>query len=225
MILGDVCTRSCRFCGVNTGTPLPADRREPFNVAEVVRQMQLKHCVITSVTRDDLEDGGAHIWKQTVIEIRNQNPGITIEALIPDFNGKTDNIIDLLYERPEIVAHNLETVSRLTGTIRVHARYNRSLDVIRLIAEFGLKAKSGLMVGLGETDDEVFKTIEDLRKNKCAILTIGQYLRPTKAHYPVQRYVNPEVFDEYRQFALNCGIGNVESSPLVRSSYHSELHL
>ena len=159
------------------------------------------------------------------MKIRNQNPGITIETLIPDFDGRTENILDLLSAKPEIVAHNLETVPRLTETIRVHAKYNISLDVIRMIADYGLKAKSGLMVGLGETDDEVFQTIKDLQKNKCAVLSIGQYLRPTKEHYPVQRYVTPEMFDEYRQFALKCGISHVESSPLVRSSFHSELHL
>jgi lipoyl synthase len=145
--------------------------------------------------------------------------------LIPDFNGNTKNLLDFLSVRPEIVAHNLETVSRLSETIRVHAKYDRSLEVVSMIAEYGLKAKSGLMVGLGETDDEVFQAIEDLSKNNCTVLSIGQYLRPSKENYPVQRYVAPEIFDEYRKFALKCGISYVESNPLVRSSYHSEMHL
>jgi len=225
MILGNVCTRSCKFCSVETGKPTPVDELEPLNVAKVVQEMKLNHVVLTSVTRDDLPDGGAGIWAQTIIQIRNLNPSITIETLIPDFDADLEKLKIVLNVKPEIVSHNMETVRRTTNSIRTKATYDKSLQVIRIISDHGLVSKSGIMVGLGETDDEVFETILDLEKANCKILTIGQYLQPTKKHHPVQRYITPEMFKNYKEFALNHHFSHVESSPLVRSSYHSELQL
>ncbi|MBN2611666.1 MAG: lipoyl synthase [Bacteroidales bacterium] len=225
MILGDICTRSCKFCGVKTGKPLPPDETEPERVAQSVKLMGLKHCVITSVDRDDLKDGGAGIWAGTIIEIKKANPGITIEALIPDFRGNTA-LLDLVIEAaPEIISHNLETVERLTPLVRSVAKYNVSLDVLRYIASSGIRAKTGIMVGLGETEEEIYKTMQDAYNTGCRIFTIGQYLQPTFNHMPVAEYILPEKFDEFREKGLKMGFMFVESSPLVRSSYNAEKHI
>lgn len=222
MILGDICTRSCGFCAVKTGKPLPPDNHEPLKVAEAVQQMQLKHCVITSVDRDDLPDGGAYIWAETVKEIKRLTPGITIETLIPDFNGNQELLSGIVEAKPDVISHNLETVERLTKLVRVHAKYRTSLDVIRFISLSGIVSKSGIMLGLGETEDEIYKTMDDLLYNGCKIITLGQYLQPGKTNLPVQEYILPEQFEKYRIIALKKGFKYAESAPLVRSSYHSE---
>ncbi|HAN17072.1 MAG: lipoyl synthase [Bacteroidetes bacterium GWC2_33_15] len=225
MILGDICTRSCKFCGVKTGKPLPPDWEEPARVAESVRLMNIKHCVITSVDRDDLEDGGSAFWAETIKTIKKVNPGTTIEGLIPDFDGVKELIEKVIDAKPEVISHNLETVERLTSQIRTRAKYRRSLDVIKIIAESGLTAKSGIMLGLGETEEEILQTMDDLLEAGCKVLTLGQYLAPTLDHIPVKEYVTPEKFEEYRQTGLKKGFLFVESSPLVRSSYHAEYHV
>ncbi len=225
MILGEICTRSCKFCATKTGKPLPADEKEPFRVARSVKLMKLKHCVITSVDRDDLDDGGALLWAQTITEIRKQNPATTIEVLLPDFQGQREEIQTVIEARPDIAAHNLETVERLTPLVRSAAKYPRSLDVIKQISQSGLKTKSGIMVGLGESFDEVLKTMDDLIAAGCQILTIGQYLQPTVAHLPVEEYIHPDIFAQYKTEGLRRGFRVVESNPLVRSSYHAENHI
>ena len=225
MILGDICTRSCRFCAVKTGKPLPPDFLEPQRIASAVKEMNLKHCVITSVDRDDLNDGGAEIWCETVKAIKSLENNITIECLVPDFNGKWDNLQKVIESGAEIISHNLETVKRLTKEIRVHARYEISLEVVRKISEAGIISKSGIMVGLGETNEEVYETINDIFEVGCKIITIGQYLQPSKNNCPVKRYVTPEEFAGYKTYALKKGFKYVESGPLVRSSYHAELHV
>jgi len=225
MILGEICTRSCGFCATRTGKPLPVDKREPQRVAESVKLMNLKHCVITSVDRDDLIDGGAHIWAETIKTVRKENPGTTIEVLIPDFQGKKDHLDLVLNQQPEITAHNLETVRRLTPVVRSAANYDRSLQVIKWISESGLIAKSGIMVGLGESYDEIIETMGDLLEVGCKILTIGQYLQPSVKHLPVQDYIHPDVFAKYKEEGLRKGFRVVESNPLVRSSYHAENHV
>ncbi len=225
MILGDICTRACRFCATKTGRPLPPDQDEPVRLAEAIRLMGLKHCVITSVDRDDLPDGGARFWADTIRTIKEVNPGTTVEALIPDFNGNTPDIQKIIDARPEIISHNIETVKRLTPLIRTKARYETSLDVLRYIASAGKPAKSGFMVGLGETEEEVYETISDLKSAGTSILTIGQYLKPDKGYMEVLSYVEPSTFDEYRKQALALGFEHVESSPLVRSSFHAEKHV
>jgi lipoyl synthase len=225
MILGDICTRSCRFCATKTGKPLPVDPGEPLRVAESIMKMNLKHCVITSVDRDDLPDGGAAHWAETIREIRKVNPGVTIEVLIPDFSGKEDLLDLVIAEKPDIISHNLETVNRLTPAIRSAARYDRSLAVLRHISESGITAKSGIMVGIGETEAEVFETMDDLIAAGVQIMTIGQYLRPTLEHLPVEEYINPEIFEKYRLAGIEKGFRHIESRPLVRSSYHAEKHL
>lgn len=225
MILGDICTRSCKFCGVKTGKPLPPDWEEPARVAESVRLMNIKHCVITSVDRDDLEDGGSAFWAETIKTIKKVNPGTTIEGLIPDFDGVKELIEKVIDAKPEVISHNLETVERLTSQIRTRAKYHRSLDVIKIIAESGLIAKSGIMLGLGETEEEILQTMDDLLEAGCKVLTLGQYLAPTLDHIRVKEYVTPEKFEEYRQTGLKKGFLFVESSPLVRSSYHAEYHV
>jgi lipoic acid synthetase len=222
MILGEICTRSCKFCATLTGKPLPPDPAEITKVARAIRLMKLKHCVITSVDRDDLPDGGARFWADTISEVRKQNPHTTIEVLLPDFMGNWDDLETVLQTRPDIAAHNLETVRRLTHVVRSAARYDRSLEAISLISRSGLRSKSGIMVGLGETEEEVLQTIDDLRSADCQVLTIGQYLQPTKTHLPVEEYVHPDVFARYREQALSRGFLVVESNPLVRSSYHAE---
>lgn len=225
MILGDICTRSCKFCAVKTGKPGPVDLLEPKKIASSVKLMKLKHCVITSVDRDDLADGGSGIWAETVNEIRKQSSGTTIETLIPDFQGKKEQIIRIIEVAPEIVSHNLETVERLTKQVRIQAKYERSLEVLDYLKKSGMRTKSGIMVGLGETRKEVLQTMYDLRKVNCDILTIGQYLQPTLKHLKVERFITPDEFNEYKEIGLKEGFKVVESGPLVRSSYHAEKHL
>ncbi|MEY5043087.1 MAG: lipoyl synthase [Bacteroidota bacterium] len=225
MILGNVCTRSCGFCNVATGKPLEADPFEPGRVAQSVRLMGVKHAVITSVDRDDLADGGSEIWAATVRAIRHQSPETTLETLIPDFAGKWDNLARIIEVAPEIVSHNLETVRRLTRQVRIQAKYDRSLEVLRRLRQAGLRTKSGVMLGLGETVQEVEETMEDLRQVDCQILTLGQYLQPSPKHLPVAEFIHPDVFAQLKEKGLQMGFRYVESGPLVRSSYHAEKHL
>jgi len=225
MILGNVCTRSCGFCAVDTGRPEAVDDFEPGRVARSVKLMGVKHCVITSVDRDDLADGGSIIWAQTVKAIRYQSPNTTMETLIPDFMGKWDNLQRIIDVAPEIVSHNLETVRRLTKQVRIQAKYDRSLEVLRRLKKAGMRTKSGVMLGLGETEQEVLETMDDLRAVDVDILTLGQYLQPTRKHLPVVDFVTPEKFAEYKEIGLEKGFRYVESGPLVRSSYHAERHL
>lgn len=225
MILGNICTRSCGFCAVATGRPLAVDLKEPERIAESVLLMKVKHCVITSVDRDDLEDGGSEIWEKTILEIRKLNPKTTLETLIPDFQGKWENLQRIINVKPEIVSHNLETVRRLTKKVRIQAKYDRSLEVLKRLKAGGLKTKSGIMLGLGETENEIYETMDDLRNSGCDILTIGQYLQPSSNHLPVIEFIHPDKFNQYKQVALEKGFGFVESSPLTRSSYHAEKHL
>lgn len=225
MILGDICTRSCKFCNVKTGRPLPVDLKEPERVAESVKKMGVKHCVITSVDRDDLDDGGAEIWAKTITLMKELNPQTTIEALIPDFDGKKALIKKVIEAKPEVISHNLETVKRLTPIIRSKAKYALSLEVIQYIAANGIRSKSGIMVGIGETEAEVYETMDDLRNVGCEVLTIGQYLQPTRKHLSVKEFITPELFEKYRLVGLERGFRHVESSPLVRSSYRAEKHI
>lgn len=226
MILGDICTRACKFCGTSTGKPLPPDPAEPDRLAASVRSMKLKHCVITSVDRDDLKDGGAAFWAETIKKVREINPDITMETLIPDFDGKRENIQLIVDAGPDVISHNVETVRRLTPLIRTKAKYDRSLEVLRIIAASGRPvAKSGFMLGLGENEDEIFETITDIYQTGCKVLTIGQYLKPGHDHMEVVEYIKPEKFAEYRLKALETGFSFVESSPLVRSSFHAEKHV
>lgn len=225
MILGDICTRSCKFCNVTTGKPNPVDWNEPMKVAKAVQALKLKHCVITSVDRDDLPDKGAKFWVATVKAIKQVNPKTTIETLIPDFDGMKELILEVINAKPEVISHNLETVRRLTPEIRSRAQYDRSLFVLKVIAESGIRAKSGIMLGLGEKKEEVLETMDDLRKVNCEVLTIGQYLQPTRENYPVIEYVHPEIFAFYKEEGLKRGFKYVESAPLVRSSYHAEKHV
>lgn len=226
MILGNICTRSCKFCATQTGKPLPVDWEEPERLAETIASMNLKHCVITSVDRDDLEDGGAEFWAKTIRAIKEKSPNITIETLIPDFDANPDFIYKVIDAQPEIISHNMETVRRLTPQIRSRAKYNVSLKTIEIIAQSKtVKAKSGIMVGLGETEEEVFQTMDDLLSVGCKVFTIGQYLQPTKNNWPISEYVTPEQFDKYREEGLKKGFDFVESGPLVRSSYRAEKHV
>lgn len=222
MIGGDICTRSCKFCNTKTGRPLPLNPKEPANVAESIKLMSLKHAVITSVDRDDLPDQGADHWVQTINKIREVNPQTTIEVLIPDFQGKL-NLVDLVCNAaPDVISHNMETVKRLTPQVRSAAKYDVSLSVLQRIAENGLKAKSGIMVGLGETTEEILELMDDLLNAKCSVLTIGQYLQPTRKHLPVAAYIHPDEFARLKEVAMQKGFSYVESGPLVRSSYHAE---
>ena len=225
MILGNVCTRSCGFCGVQTGKPDPVDMFEPGRVANSVKIMGVKHAVITSVDRDDLKDGGSEIWSQTVRAIRQQSPGTTLETLIPDFAGNWYNLQVIIDVAPEIVSHNLETVRRLTKQVRIQAKYDRSLEVLFRLKKGGMRTKSGVMLGLGETEQEVLETMQDLRSVQVDILTLGQYLQPTPKHLPVAEFIEPEQFAYYQKLGLEMGFRFVESGPLVRSSYHAEKHL
>jgi lipoyl synthase len=225
MILGNVCTRSCGFCAVATGRPDIADPFEPLRVAKSVKLMGLKHAVITSVDRDDLKDGGSEIWAETVRQIRRLNPGTTLETLIPDFQGKWENLKRIIDVKPDVVSHNLETVRRLTKQVRIQAKYDRSLEVLKRLGDSGVVTKSGLMLGLGETEEEVLESMDDLRAVGVQILTLGQYLQPTKGHLPVSEFITPEQFAEYKVTGLRKGFRYVESGPLVRSSYHAEKHL
>tara|TARA_B100001142_G_scaffold329794_1_gene394425 strand:- start:2604 stop:3458 length:855 start_codon:yes stop_codon:yes gene_type:complete len=225
MILGNICTRSCGFCNVMTGRPLAVDLLEPRKVARSIKLMNVKHAVITSVDRDDLKDGGASIWVETIKEIRKVNPQTTMETLIPDFKGKIKDIHKIIDAAPEVVSHNMETVRRLTKKVRIQAKYDRSLDTLRYLNHGGIKTKSGIMLGLGELEQEVVETMHDLRKVGVSILTIGQYLQPSKKHLPVIEFITPEKFHYYREIGLSLGFQHVESSPLVRSSYHAEKHI
>lgn len=225
MILGNICTRSCGFCAVQTGKPLEVDIYEPGRVAHSVKTMGVKHAVITSVDRDDLKDGGAEIWAQTVRAVRQQSPDTTMETLIPDFAGKWENLQIIIDAAPEIVSHNLETVRRLTKEVRIQAKYDRSLEVLFRLKKGGMRTKSGVMLGLGESDQEVIETMEDLRSVNVDILTLGQYLQPTPKHLAVQEFVTPERFEKYKELGMKMGFRYVESGPLVRSSYHAEKHI
>ncbi len=225
MILGNICTRSCSFCAVATGRPLAVDFDEPERVATSVQLMNVKHCVITSVDRDDLKDGGSIIWAETIKAIRAKSPETTLETLLPDFKGQWDNLTRVLEEAPEVVSHNLETVRRLTKEVRIQAKYDRSLECLKHISAAGLRTKSGIMLGLGETEEEVYEAMDDLLANGVHILTLGQYLQPTRKHHSVIDYIHPDQFAKYKEIGLEKGFRVVESGPMVRSSYHAEKHL
>ncbi|MBL7765894.1 MAG: lipoyl synthase [Chitinophagaceae bacterium] len=225
MILGNTCTRSCGFCAVATGRPDPLDWDEPQRVAEAIYLMKVKHAVITSVDRDEIKDGGSIIWANTIQAVRALNPETTLETLIPDFKGEKENIQRIIDAAPEVVSHNIETVERLTRKVRIQAKYHRSMEVIRTLKQGGMRTKSGIMLGLGETREEVIQTMQDLYDNGCDVITIGQYLQPTAKHLPVERFVHPDEFQEYQEIGYRIGLDHVESGPLVRSSYHSEKHL
>lgn len=225
MILGNVCTRSCSFCAVATGRAQEYDLSEPMRVAEAIKLMGVKHAVITSVNRDELKDKGAKVWADTIRLVKEVNPNTTIETLIPDFLSKWDLLYQVIDEKPEVVSHNMETVKRLYRKVRPQAKYERSLEQIKLTKERGLRTKSGVMLGLGESQDEVHEVMQDLVNHGCDVLTLGQYLQPTKMHLNVERFITPEEFDAYKAFGLSIGFKYVESGALVRSSYHAEKHL
>ncbi len=225
MILGNICTRSCGFCNVATGRPKAVDWDEPLRVANSVKLMNVKHCVITSVDRDDLKDGGSIIWAETIKAIREVSPKTKFETLIPDFAGKWENLQRIIDVKPDIVSHNIETVRRLTPKVRIQAKYDRSLEVLKRIKEAGLKTKCGIMVGLGEYEHEVLEAMDDLRRVNVDVLTIGQYLQPTPKHLPVAEFIHPDTFARYKEEGLKRGFRYVESGPLVRSSYHAEKHV
>lgn len=225
MISGNTCTRSCQFCNVATGKGEALDPLEPFKVAQSINMMGIKHAVVTSVDRDDLPDGGSEHWAKTVMEIRKWNPDTTLETLIPDFQGRTDQLDRIIAVHPEIVSHNIETVRRLTKEVRIQAKYDRSMEVLQYLFDKGMKTKSGLMLGMGETDEEIRETLQDLRNAGVGIITLGQYLQPTARHLAVHRYVTPDDFARYKVWAVDMGYDYVESGPLVRSSYHAERHL
>ncbi len=225
MILGDICTRRCKFCAVKSGRPLPPDLKEPEKLAESVRIMGVKHCVITSVDRDDLDDQGAEIWARTITEVKRVNPETKIEVLIPDFRGKEELIQQVIDAGPDVISHNVETVERLTPFVRFASKYRRSLEVIKYVSENYKIAKSGIMLGLGETHEEILQTMDDLLEAGAKVMTIGQYLAPTATHMPVVEYITPEKFTEYRNIGIQKGFKFVESSPLVRSSYRAEEHV
>ena len=226
MILGNICTRSCGFCAVKTGKPSPVDWAEPEKVAQSIFKMGIKHAVITSVDRDDLKDMGSIIWAESVIAIRRINPNTTLETLIPDFQGNKNNIDRLIKVAPEVISHNLETVRRLTKEVRIQAKYDRSLEVLKYLKEKGVnRTKSGIMLGLGETEKEIYETLNDLIEAKVDIVTMGQYLQPTKDHLPVSSFITPDDFKKYENYALSLGFRHVESGPLVRSSYKAHKHV
>lgn len=225
MILGNVCTRSCGFCAVATGRPASVDWDEPQRVAEAIYLMKVKHAVITSVDRDELKDGGSIIWYNTIKAVKSLTPNTTLETLIPDFKGEKENIQRVIDAAPEVVSHNIETVERLTKQVRIQAKYWRSMEVIKTLKQGGMRTKSGIMLGLGETKEEVVQTLQDLSNAGCDVVTIGQYLQPTKKHLPVHRFAHPDEFAEYKEIGYGLGLDYVESGPLVRSSYHSERHV
>lgn len=225
MLCGAVCTRNCRFCNVTGGKPGPLDPQEIEDIVRSVKELKLKHVVITSVTRDDLPDGGAHHWAAMIRSLHEECPGVTMEVLIPDMQGRTDLLDIILAEHPDVISHNLETVRRLTPEVRRVATYERSLQVLRYLADKGANTKSGIMLGLGETEEEVLQAMDDLRAVGCRIMTIGQYLQPSKLHYPVQDYIHPDKFEEYRLKGIEKGFAHIESAPMVRSSYHAEKHV
>ena len=223
MILGDICTRACKFCATTTGKPLPPDPNEPLNVAKSIKLMELKHAVITSVDRDDLDDMGAQHWADTITTLKQECPEVTMEVLIPDFQGKEELVQTVIDAAPNVISHNLETVRRLTSQTRSRADYNTSLKVLKQIAESDCVAKSGIMVGIGETDEEVYELMDDLRAVGCEMITIGQYLQPSAKHLKIVDYITPKTFLEYRKAGLEKGFRIVESAPLVRSSYHATI--
>jgi len=225
MILGNICTRSCGFCAVATGRPLAIDWDEPQRVAEAIHLMKVKHAVITSVDRDEIKDGGSIIWYNTIKAVQTLNPATTLETLIPDFKAEKENIQRIIDAAPNVVSHNIETVERLTRAVRIQAKYWRSMETLRILKEGGMRTKSGIMLGLGEAKEEVIQTMHDLRESNVDVVTIGQYLQPTKKHLPVHRFVHPDEFAEFRQIGYTIGFDYVESGPLVRSSYHSEKHV
>lgn len=225
MILGNVCTRSCGFCAVATGRPLPVDWDEPQRVAEAINLMKVKHAVITSVDRDEIKDGGSIIWYNTIRAVRLLNPLTTLETLIPDFKAEKENIQRIIDAAPEVVSHNIETVERLTRQVRIQAKYWRSMQTLRILKQGGMRTKSGIMLGLGETKEEVIQTMNDLKESNVDVITIGQYLQPSKKHLAVQRFVHPDEFMELREIGYQLGFDFIESGPLVRSSYHSEKHV
>ncbi len=225
MILGNICTRACKFCNVATGKPEPVDTKEPLRIARSIKIMKVKHAVITSVDRDDLDDGGAGIWVETIHKVKEVNPETTMEVLIPDFNGSEPLVKMIIDAGPEVISHNLETVKRLTPEIRTKAKYDVSLGVLRYIAKNGIVAKSGIMLGLGEREDEVLEVMDDLLDAGVSVFTIGQYLQPTPAHLPVKEYVHPDTFAMYKEIGLEKGFDYVESAPLVRSSYNAVDHI
>ncbi len=225
MILGNICTRSCGFCAVATGRPLAVDWQEPQRVAEAIHLMKVKHAVITSVDRDELKDGGSIIWYNTIKAVQTLNPNTTLETLIPDFKAAEENIQRIIKAAPNVVSHNIETVERLTKTVRIQAKYWRSMETLRILKKGGMRTKSGIMLGLGETKKEVVQTMHDLKESDVDVITIGQYLQPTQKHLPVKRFVHPDEFAEYREIGYSIGLDYVESGPLVRSSYHSERHV
>ena len=225
MILGNICTRSCTFCAVATGRPTEYDQDEPGRVAEAIKLMKVKHAVITSVNRDELQDRGAEIWYQTVVQTKKLSPQTTIETLIPDVKGNWDALYRMIEGGQEVVSHNIETVKEMYRRVRPQAKYERSLEQINKIKAFGKRTKTGIMLGVGETDEQVLRAMDDLANNGLNILTLGQYLQPTKHHLEVQEYVHPDKFEYFREEGLKRGITNVESGPLVRSSYHAERHV
>jgi lipoic acid synthetase len=225
MILGNICTRSCGFCAVATGRPLAVDIHEPRRVAEAIQLMKVKHAVLTSVDRDELKDGGSIIWKQTIEVVKLLNPGTTLETLIPDFKAQEENIVRIIEAAPNVVSHNIETVERLTRTVRIQAKYWRSMETLRILKKGGMRTKSGIMLGLGETKEEVVQTMHDLKESEVDVITIGQYLQPTPKHLPVKRFVHPDEYAELKEIGYQIGFDYVESGPLVRSSYHSERHV
>ena len=225
MLCGAVCTRNCRFCNVTGGKPGPLDPQEIEDIVRSVKELKLKHVVITSVTRDDLPDGGARHWAAMIRRLHEECPGVTMEVLIPDMQGRTDLLDVILDEHPDVISHNLETVRRLTPDVRRVATYDRSLQVLEYLARKGANTKSGIMLGLGETEEEVLQAMDDLRAVGCRIMTIGQYLQPSKLHYPVQDYIHPDKFEEYRLKGIEKGFAHIESAPMVRSSYHAEKHV
>jgi lipoic acid synthetase len=225
MILGNICTRSCRFCAVATGRPEAVDWDEPQRVAEAINLMKVKHAVVTSVDRDELKDGGSIIWQNTIRAIKALNPDTTLETLIPDFKAERENIQRIIDAAPEVVSHNIETTERLTKQVRMQAKYWQSMETLKILKEGGMRTKSGIMLGLGESREEVIQTLMDLNNSGVDVVTIGQYLQPTKKHLAVERFIHPDEFAEYREIGYNLGLDYVESGPLVRSSYHSEKHV
>lgn len=225
MIGGNICTRNCRFCNVATGKPLPLDEKEISDIVDSVKELGLKHIVVTSVDRDDLEDCGAGHWTKLIRTLKREVPGLTMEVLIPDFKGRTELLDMVIAEKPDIISHNLETVRRLTPEVRTFATYDNSLNVLRYIASKDIRTKSGIMLGLGETREEILRTMDDLLSVGCQIMTIGQYLQPTKNHYPLQEYIHPDTFAEYGRIGKEKGFRHIESAPMVRSSYHAEKHI
>ncbi|MDE5857177.1 MAG: lipoyl synthase, partial [Muribaculaceae bacterium] len=225
MIGGNICTRNCRFCNVTTGHPLPLDPKEIDNIVKSIKELNLKHAVITSVDRDDLPDGGAAHWASLIRALKKECPGVTMEVLIPDFNGDLSLVDMIIAEKPDVISHNLETVRRLSPQVRSRATYDRSLSVIKHIADSGIRSKSGIMLGLGETPEEIYETMDDLRAVGCEVMTIGQYLQPSEKHYPVQDYIHPDTFAQYGEVGRQKGFRHIESAPMVRSSYHAERHV